>query len=307
MTDEAARARVCASAARLGLDARLSEQVAAYARSVPGYDHPTPAPVVACDLDRTLIYSAGAVKLGVAPLELAVAELQHGEPMSYWTADAQRLLIALSGVSTFVPTTTRTTSQFFRVRFPAEPRYAITANGGHILVDGRTCDRWAAQVAEQLSRCAPLSEVVDHVRASADPAWVRKHRIADDLFTYLVVERDLMPARFLADLTDWCAERGWTVSMQGRKVYCVPVELTKESAVAEVASRVGSTAILAAGDSLLDAGILSTAAFGVRPAHGELHTSGWQAPHVVVTEAAGAEAGEEIVSRLLAAVLTPAA
>ncbi|AEE44361.1 hypothetical protein [Cellulomonas fimi] len=267
--------------------------------------------VVACDLDRTLIYSAAALRLGGededAPA-MTVAEVFDGEPISFWTRDAEQMLGDLVEASTFVPTTTRTRKQYARVRFPEPgPRYAVTSNGGHILVDGEPCADWSRAVRERLDECAPLTEVVDHLAAVGDDAWVRKHRVAEDLFTYLVVHRDALPPSFVDDLTQWCAERGWTVSLQGRKVYCVPMPLTKSAAVAEVAQRVGAGRTFAAGDSLLDADLLEHADVAFRPAHGELHEAGWQAPHLTVTRRAGVAGGEEIVARLLAAVRAEAA
>ena len=52
---------------------------------------------------------------------------------------------------------------------------------------------------------------------------------------------------------------------------------------------------LAAGDSLLDRDLLTYADRGIHPAHGELYGSGWSAPHVERTTAAGVLAGQQIV------------
>ena len=93
---------------------------------------------------------------------------------------------------------------------------------------------------------------------------------------------------------------GWTLSVQGRKVYLVPAALTKQAALAEVATRVGAEAVVAAGDSLLDAGMLDAADVAVRPAHGELHDARWQRPQLRVTSSAGLRGGEQVVETLLA-------
>jgi hypothetical protein len=70
-----------------------------------------------------------------------------------------------------------------------------------------------------------------------------------------------------------------------------------------VVRRTGATAVLAAGDSLLDADLLEMADLAVRPAHGELHEIGWRRPHLEVTDASGVLAGEDIVRRMLDHVL----
>lgn len=258
--------------------------------------------LVASDLDRTLIYSAAALGLTmpdpVAPRLLCV-EVHESKPLSYMTETAAGLLAELTadpGV-VFVPTTTRTRKQYQRIRFPGRPaQYAICANGGQLLVDGVPDRDWRRQVAARLEReCAPLEEVHGHLVASADPAWLRKARVAEDLFAYLVVERMLLPDEWLKSFAEWAAERGWTVSLQGRKVYAVPRPLTKSAALHEVARRAGATTTLAAGDSLLDADLLLAADAGWRPGHGELADAGWTAPTVTALPQAGVLAGEEIV------------
>ena len=127
------------------------------------------------------------------------------------------------------------------------------------------------------------------------------NRVAEEVFCYLVVNRAELPATFVADLAGWCEPLGWTVSLQGRKIYAVPRPLTKSAALAEIARRTGAPRLLAAGDSLLDADMLEAADFGVRPAHGELADVGWQRDHVAVTSATGVLAAEEILSQLLVA------
>ncbi|MFJ7147919.1 HAD family hydrolase [Streptomyces sp. NPDC100445] len=263
--------------------------------------------LVASDLDRTLIYSAAALAPAgpdTAPApRLVCVEMYEGRPLSYLTETAAGLLAGLGDAAVFVPATTRTREQYRRVELPGPPpRYAICANGGHLLVDGVTDAGWHAGVRARLAEeCAPLAKVHAHLLASADPLWVRKQRVAEELFVYLVVERELLPGGWVEELAAWAEERGWTVSLQGRKIYAVPKPLTKGAAVREVARRTGAEPTLAAGDSLLDADLLLAADRGWRPGHGELADSGWGAPHVVALPERGVLAGERILREFLAA------
>ncbi len=265
-----------------------------------------PKPLVACDLDRTLIYSAAALGLGEADAAapaLLVAEVYQGVPISFLTRRAEVLLSELAAAAVVVPTTTRTLAQYERVRlFERPPAFAVTTNGARIILDGHPDGDWAATVGALLaSACAPLGEVADHVAKVADPRWTLSWRVAEDLFCYLVVNRAELPATFVAELGAWCEPLGWAVSLQGRKIYAVPKPLTKSAALAEIARRTGATRLFAAGDSLLDADLLDAAEYGVRPAHGELADLDWHRDHVAVTSATGVLAAEEILSRLLVA------
>lgn len=260
--------------------------------------------LVASDLDRTLIYSTAALALTMtdehAPRLLCV-EVHESKPLSYMTETAGRLLVELADTVRFVPTTTRTRKQYRRISLPCrQPRYAICANGGHLLVDGRTDHDWNIEMRRRLADgSAPLEEIRAHLAATADPEWLRKERVAEDLFAYLVVDRERLPEGWVKDLAAWADPRGWTVSLQGRKIYAVPRPLSKSAALAEVVRRTGVEQVLAAGDSLLDADLLLAADAGWTPGHGELADTGWTAPHVSALGAGGVAAGEEILRRML--------
>ncbi|MFI9587455.1 HAD family hydrolase [Streptomyces sp. NPDC052236] len=263
--------------------------------------------LVASDLDRTLIYSAAALQLPMpdadAPRLLCV-EVYGSKPLSYMTETAAGLLVRLAAEAVFVPSTTRTREQYHRIHLPgpAAP-FAICANGGHILVDGVSDPAWQRQVAARLAdECASLDEVRAHLLGAADPAWLLKERVAEDLFAYLVVDRALLPEGWVKELADWAEGRGWTVSLQGRKIYAVPQPLTKSAAMREVARRTGAERTLAAGDSLLDADLLLAADHGWRPGHGELAESGWMGANVDVLPETGVAAGEEILRRFRASL-----
>jgi len=253
--------------------------------------------LIASDLDRTLVYSRAALALtgGVRP-QLTCVERRAGEQVSFMTAAAARLTAALANRVVLVPVTTRLPDQLSRVRLPGPPsRFAVAANGGVLLVDGAVDRAWHDRVATTVAASVALSDVAHYLRQHCEPAWTLQIREAGGLFCYAVLAEGGAPAGFVAEAADWAAERGWTVSAQGRKLYWTPRGLTKAAAVDEVANRVGAELVLAAGDSLLDRELLRCADRGIHPGHGELFASGWSAPGVECTAAAGVLAGQEIV------------
>lgn len=253
--------------------------------------------LISVDLDRTMIYSSAALGF---PIDASVTcvERYDGGPLSYMSMRSTELLRKLASEAVVVPTTTRTVEQFDRIDLPGAPwRYAITSNGGNILVDGVPDASWRASFDD-----VDLPAVQQELAARADGDWVLKRRTADDLFCYLVVEPDAVPAGFMDDWSQWCAARGWNVSQQGRKIYSMPDVVSKSRAVAEVRTRAVDDGLLrpesialAAGDGALDADMLLAADHAIRPAHGELDALNFRPPGLTVTTATGGRAGEEIL------------
>jgi phosphoserine phosphatase len=269
--------------------------------------------LVTLDLDRTLIYSAHAIAEGAGTGEGADAmieaahcvEMYQGRPQSFMSPLSMTLLRDLDKASDVVPTTTRTIEQYRRIELPiGVPHFAITSNGGNILVDGHPDPEWTRRVAALLGRLAVgVDEVYARLaRDAADAPWSRTLRIADGLFCYVVVELDLLPSHIVPAWASWAAELGWNVSRQGRKVYVMPDPVTKQLAIDEVKTRLDSPpdVTFAAGDGVLDQPMLVAADAAIRPRHGELEELGWVHPNVAVTESRGLAASEEMLVWMLA-------
>ncbi|WP_409073766.1 HAD family hydrolase [Micromonospora chalcea] len=263
--------------------------------------------LVATDLDRTLIYSRAAFALptGVQP-PLICVERYLGKEFSFMTRQAAAMLNRLSAVATVLPVTTRLPEQLDRVRLPGgRHRFAVTSNGGVLLVDGQVDRAWDRRVRRAIAEVAPLGEVWSHLTSASLQPWLVRLRNAGDLFCYAIVDPASLPANFFAETTAWAAVRGWRTSLQGRKLYWIPEPLTKSAAVREVARRIDASLVLAAGDSLLDIDLLASADLGMQPAHGELFELGWSQPHVARSSATGVLAGQAIVEWFLHTASVP--
>lgn len=259
--------------------------------------------VFASDLDRTMIYSLRSSGLKDTYPVLTVAEFHKEKPLSYVTDFSYRMLDCLGGGGvTFVPATTRSMAQYRRVFLPpvAGSAFAVTSNGGRILVDGIEDADWTTYIKEHLEAS---SIHLDEVRKALDEEfsrpWIHNTTFADELFLVLHVDAANTPKAFVDDLTSWLAERGWKTSLQGSKLYCIPAILTKGAAVKEVCERLNSSGLYAAGDSLLDKTLLSMADTAYRPAHGELEAADYRQDNLTVTDTVGIAAGQEILARIV--------
>ena len=96
--------------------------------------------IFASDLDQTLIYSQPLERAEELGDRIITAELIDGKVRSYMSSSSYQLLQKLMTELIFIPVTTRTMQQYNRIHLISQmlkPTYAVTSNGGNILIDGQ--------------------------------------------------------------------------------------------------------------------------------------------------------------------------
>ncbi len=258
--------------------------------------------IYASDLDRTLIYSLGALGVPEDTPGLVPAEIIEGVTRSYISRGALELLQELTADIIFMPVTTRTIAEYKRINLFQEtliPDYAVTSNGGNILVNGVVDQEWRGHIGRLvLQHSAEAEEVRQIVRSVVRTEWIISERYCDELFYTYMVYRDLLPLDEINHMSERLHRIGWRVSLQGRKLYVVPEAVNKSDAIIHVRRTVRSEPMVASGDSLLDKSLLESADYSIAPCHGEIFAE-QQATQVALkypfTECRGVFAGDEIM------------
>jgi hydroxymethylpyrimidine pyrophosphatase-like HAD family hydrolase len=259
--------------------------------------------IYASDLDMTLIFSRRSMIVPEDEPGIRIVEWINGNSQSFMSEASIAMLKALNERLVFVPVTTRTMAQYRRIEVFQQdivPAYAITSNGGRILIKGEEDAHWQRLVKDRLKRAACSADEARGLFAPiVQPEWVMEERLCDELFYVYMVDRDRMPLEAVQERAELLAEHGWELSVQGRKVYIVPSVVNKRDAVAYIRQRHPEAALIASGDSLLDRTLLEAADDAIAPAHGELYriyqTTG-QKGRWVFTHRSGLYAGEEIAA-----------
>jgi hypothetical protein len=253
---------------------------------------------VATDLDGTVLFSERAMGSSRPdPARLTAVDIAGDQIYAHMTDTVIAGWTRLAGAGAVLPATTRSVPQYTRLRLPGPPpRYAVVCNGARILVDGSSDPDWEHRIRAALREAASFAEVERQCAVWRDERGFASLRSVEDFFVYFTVTvREDWLEPFAGEVAGWCRERGWRASLQGRKLYLLPDALDKAAAVAEVARRVGARRVVAGGDSLLDQRMLAAADAAIRPAHGELHVTGYSAPNCRTTVGHGAAAGDEIM------------
>lgn len=203
--------------------------------------------VIFADLDGTLIFSASKMRPGDI-----VCEYKDGAPITCISPRQAELLPGLA----IIPVTTRSTEQYSRIRIPGfHAEYALTDNGGTLLINGIPDPEWSAasmrlvrECSDGLSTCREILE--------RDPHRSFEIRMVDGMFLFTKSDD---PAATLSALEQAAAE-GIRCFSTGAKIYALPAGLSKGNAAQRLAARVSpGCRIICAGDSLMDIPLLNIA------------------------------------------------
>lgn len=179
------------------------------------------------------------------------------------TAHTQELLRDVQEKVCFIPCTTRSVAQYRRLQLLPDwkPQFALVANGGILLEYGHVDEAWyqeslqlAEQAAEQLRLAAVLLE---KAQSRILPVkWI------DRLFLFTKSDEPEQLQRQLLTQLDLTQTE---VLLHGQKLYVLPRQLHKGTAVQRLRCRYPQAQIFAAGDSAFDIPMLLAADYAYAP------------------------------------------
>lgn len=253
----------------------------------------------ASDLDRTIIFSTRALeRFSDYNAALVPIEEKRGEPVSFVTEKSYGMLEKIASSLLFVPVTTRSAEQFNRIKFPQAPKYAVTSNGACIFKNGEHLDDWREKMLLELKKySASIDEIVSILEKDKIEV-AGELRIVENLFLYYYLNEQVDDGVY-EYFSRILAEKGWRTSLQGRKLYAIPLPLSKGEAVKYIQEREEIDILIGAGDSLLDHDFLQFCHHAFSPKNSELSRVIGGKKNYSITENEGVLAGEEILRSVL--------
>lgn len=210
------------------------------------------------DLDNTIIYS---YKHDIGENKIC-AEIYQEREISFITDKTKELLKKVVGTVTMVPTTTRTIEQYERIDLGVGTfKYALVCNGGVLLVDGKEDEEWYRDsvklISDSKAEMKKAAELMEH-----DIYRNFELRYIKELFLFTKSSEPEMSVAHLREQLDLDKVE---VLSNGVKVYVVPKNLDKGTAVVRLKKKLGADTVIAAGDSEFDIPMLFAADYGIAP------------------------------------------
>lgn len=226
--------------------------------------------IVFSDLDRSIIYSKRFFENDNSELEI---ELYNGENISYISKKTIELIKKIKQSSYFIPTTTRTIDQFKRIsfsRYGLDFKYAITSNGGNILVDKEIDKEYELFIKEKLKLSSHIEDIIELLEKYKKIDGIKKIRKAEELFLYIVVDKSTFDFKSIEPFVKQIKHLNWDTYINSTKVYFVPSALKKSTAIKYICNKFKCEETCAIGDSIMDKDMLDICKNSYVLNHGDL-------------------------------------
>lgn len=211
------------------------------------------------DLDNTLIYSH---RHEIGPDKICVERYQNKD-FAYMTRLSMEMLKQIFHKVIFIPTTTRTQSQYERIRLPIpQPQYALVCNGGILIKDGKPDDDWYLETRSIIDDAGHDLTTGGQI-LEKDVHRCFELQFINELFFYTKSNEPQETARKLRQSLDL---NKIYIHIHNAKIYIMPRELTKGNALLRMKKRLGGSFTAAAGDAELDISMIKAADLGIAPA-----------------------------------------
>ena len=256
--------------------------------------------VLTTDLDRTFIFSKQTVSC--SEHELVCIEKLEGQDLSYISKNVQMLMNRLDDTQLIIPVTTRSLTQYERIEVfqsAYNPKFAIAANGGIVLKNGKRDTQWDEIVTSNLQESMSFEQMSKHFAQDWQHPMFRSIASADQLFYVLMLIEEKIDKLWLEALSHRMQKVGWKSYINGRKFYVLPKKLTKQSAVQYVLQQLEYSVHFAAGDSIMDLGMLQLAEKAFTPKHGELYKNYTLDEHIYTPTEIGVSFTENMLQKFL--------
>lgn len=259
------------------------------------------------DLDRTLIYSK-RMMANFPPITPTVgAERKDGEVMSMMTEATTKLLHQVHDQTLFVPVTTRALHQYERIHVINElcPTFAITSNGGTILEKGRPNEAWAKTLRKRIEDSSiPDADMLQRFDGIRSDTWLQQSFYVDELFYVYYVDLSILRQDVVqAIIQEFDVLVGMYFYKEENYIFFAE-SVNEGSGDCYLKEHCTYDVHVAAGDSIMDYGMLAMADIGFTPAHGDLKD---KQPQVLGNTIYSANSGEAFTQSLLEDVLRLAA
>ena len=255
--------------------------------------------VVFSDLDRSIIYSKRFLGEDKSELEI---EIYKNENISYISKKTVELIKQIKERREFIPTTTRTLEQFKRIEFSKydiDFKYAITTNGGNILVDGEIDREYKSFINQKLKNSLHIDETMKLLEEYKNIKGIKKIRKADDLFFYIVVDNTLFDLKYIESFINKIKNLNWETYINGTKVYFLPKELKKSTAIKYICDKFGYKDTFGIGDSIMDKDMLDFCKNSYLLNHGDLVNLLNKENKYIISKQNGFRGSEEVLNNII--------
>lgn len=208
--------------------------------------------ILASDLDNTLVFSPRRDIVG----DKVCVEVYKNQENSYMTKKSINLLKTIQEKAMFIPVTTRSSEGYSRIDFNSVgvdiPKYALTCNGGVLLVDGKRDESWYSNTLELIEPSSnALDKAVEILEKDGNLSLdIRK---VEGVFIFTKSNNIDETVRVLkSELAEELELDLIRILTQGVKIYIIPTILNKGTGIKRLREMFAPSKMFVAGDTVFD-------------------------------------------------------
>ncbi|MGX7418117.1 HAD family hydrolase [Carnobacterium gallinarum] len=217
--------------------------------------------VLFTDLDGTILFSKNSLPADLSDENCEIIETYSNGQHGYMERQTWAYLANWSINNYLIPVTTRSTEQYQRLETGLAVfnlPYALTSNGGNLYRFGQLDESWHQDIRLSLANELKVaSDALTVVKQFVPAEFIRKIKQIDTLYFCLLVVERIWESERIREVNQLLQPLNWHAYFQHKKLYVLPIPLSKENAIKKLKKEWSSQDIkihktLAMGDTTMD-------------------------------------------------------
>lgn len=213
------------------------------------------------DLDGTILFSKNSLPSSLTQQDCTPVETYAQQRHGYIEKELLIFLSEWSQKNLFIPITTRSTTQFERLHWPAELLlpFALTSNGGNLYRFGSLDNTWHMQTQQLLEKALTYKKQVRQwIEQKIPNQLIKKVKEIDQWYFCIILSCRSNDEAFFQEFTKELAAIEWCAYFQEKKWYILPQALSKEAAIHRLQAELPKANLIKTmGDTTMDLAMIT--------------------------------------------------
>ena len=154
-------------------------------------------------------------------------------------------------------------------------------------------------INQKLKNSIHIDEIMKLLEEYKNIKGIKKIRKADNIFAYIVVDNKIFDLKYIELFINKIKDLNWETYINGTKIYFLPQELKKSTAIKYICDKFGYKDTFGIGDSIMDKDMLDFCRSSYLLRHGDLVNSLSKENKYIISRECGFRGSEEVLKCIM--------